>query len=102
MSLERAVREVAASCYLGGIPLDADADGDCVYLGEFTLERADGFLCVYRVRDIPGGQHADPVCADIPCDATGAEARAAVALLRAWVNQSLDFAALAASQPEEV
>lgn len=80
--------------------VEADGD-DCVRLGEFTIERGEGVLSVYRLRDIPGGQHADPVCAGIPCDAVNAEARAAIALLRAWVNQSLDFAELAATQPEE-
>lgn len=98
-SLADIVCEVAA-----GIGLDpyVESDGDDrVHLGEFMLERDDGALCVYRITSIPGGQSADPVRSPIPCDATGAEARAAIALLRAWVNQSLDFAELAATQPEE-
>lgn len=98
-TLAEVVCGVAADLYRDPY-VEADGD-DRVNLGEFMLERDDDFLYVYRLRDIPGGQHADPVCAGIPCDAVNAEARAAIALLRAWVNQSLDFAELAATQPEE-
>ncbi len=88
-----------------GVCLDpyVESDGDDrAHLGEFLLERDDDALCVYLVRGIPGGQHADRVAyTEIPCDSVNAEARAAIALLRAWVNQSLDYAELAATQPEE-
>ena len=98
-TLAEVVCRVAGDLYMDPY-VEADGD-DRVSLGEFVLEREGGFLSVYRVTNIPGGRIADPVCSNIPCDATGAEERAAIALLRAWVNQSLDFAALAATQPEE-
>lgn len=98
-TLAEVVCSVARDLYMDP-PVETSGD-DGVLLGEFTLERDDGVLCVYRLRGIPGGVEADPVCPDIPCDATGAEERAAIALLRAWVNRSLDFAALAATSPEE-
>jgi hypothetical protein len=98
-TLANIVCEVAAGIYLDPY-VESDGD-DRVHLGEFLLERDDDFLYVYRVTSIPGGQSADPVRSPIPCDSVNAEARAAIALLRAWVNQSLDFAELAATQPEE-
>ena len=98
-ALATTVCEVASNVYLDP-PVESDGD-DRVLLGEFLLERDDDALCVYRITSIHGGQSADPVRSPIPCDSVNAEARAAIALLRAWVNQSLDFAELAATQPEE-
>lgn len=90
---------VASNLYLNP-PTDSVGD-DCVTLGDFTLARVGGDLCVYRIDTIPGGLAAEPVCPSIPHDAVNAEQRAALALLRAWVNQSLNFAELSMLQPED-
>lgn len=98
-TLANTVCEVARNVYLDP-PVESDGD-DCARLGEFVLERDDDALCVYRITNIPGAQSADPVRAPIPCGSVNAEARAAIALLRAWVNQSLDFAELGMLQHED-
>lgn len=100
-SLATIVCEVAAGIGLDPYVESDDADGSAAYVGEFMIKRDDGEVGVYRITSIPGGQSADPVRSPIPCDDVNAEARAAIALLRAWVNRSLDFAELAATQPEE-
>lgn len=94
------VRQVAAEVGLSVPSLREDADGS-VWLDDFVITSEDGALSVCRETQIRGGADLTQVCPDIPTDRIGYGTIAAVALLRAWVNQSLDFAALAASQPGE-
>lgn len=99
-TLANTVCEVARNVFLDP-PVETDGD-NCVRLGEFTIERTCfDVLYVYRLESIPDGLMDVPLCPSIECDAVNAEARAAIVLLRAWINQSLDYAELVATPPEE-
>jgi len=94
------VRQVAAEVGLDVSALREDESGS-VWLDDFVITNDGDGLSVCRETQIQGGADLVQVCPDIPTSQLGYGTRAAVALLRAWVNQSLDYAELAATQPEE-
>jgi hypothetical protein len=98
--LAMAVKRTAADVGIDATGLREDADGS-VWLDDFTIQLEGEHLCVAREDAIPGGVALVQVTPDIPINTFGCYTRAAVALLRAWVNRGLDLAELGAVQGSE-
>jgi len=94
------VRQVASQMCLDASGVREDKDG-AVWLDDFVIMNEGDSLRVYREDIIPGGADLTPVSKPISTARLGYGTSAAIALLRAWVNQSLDMAELAAGTAEE-
>jgi hypothetical protein len=95
--LTMVVKQTAAEVGLDGSAIREAEDGS-VWLDEYTIQIENEHLCISREDTIPGGVALVQVAADIPINTLGCYTRAAVALLRAWVNRGLDLAELGAVQ----
>lgn len=98
--LAMAVKRTAADVGLDATGLREAEDGS-VWLDDFTIQIEGEHLCIAREDAIPGGVALVQASADIPINTLGCYTRAAVALLRAWVNRGLDLAELGAAQGGE-